>query len=115
MCVCGGVGSVSLVVSGDCLRTCIGTDAYHAKFWRFHCKSGIAKGTLRGLARIKICLGEEEKMDDCRYRLLEREGFGMTDQELEKGWHWCPDWDYMLVGPGMEAVNGCTCALPKGE
>jgi len=34
----------------------------------------------------------------------------LTDDEIEQGWHWCGDWDFLLVGPDM--VNeqmACNC------
>ena len=30
-------------------------------------------------------------------------------EESEEGWHWCPDWDYLLVGPGMGELESCCC------
>ena len=34
----------------------------------------------------------------------------LTDDEIEQGWHWCGDWDFLLVGPDMEAEQAsCNC------
>lgn len=33
----------------------------------------------------------------------------LTDDELKRGWHWCCDWDGLLVGPGMTEQEGCCC------
>lgn len=34
----------------------------------------------------------------------------LTQEEREQGWHFCPDWDYMLVGPETPAeLQGCCC------
>lgn len=33
----------------------------------------------------------------------------LTDAELADGWHWCMDWDSLLVGPGMMEMDCCTC------
>ena len=34
----------------------------------------------------------------------------LTDDEIEQGWHWCSDWDFLLVGPDMEAEQAvCNC------
>lgn len=34
----------------------------------------------------------------------------LTDDEIEQGWHWCGDWDFLLVGPGMEGEQAaCNC------
>lgn len=49
-------------------------------------------------------------MNNERYIELERSNsLPLTEEEIKKGWHWCGDWDYMLVGPGMAAVESCTC------
>jgi hypothetical protein len=36
----------------------------------------------------------------------------LTQEEIDKGWHWCPDWDDLLIGPGMEEIKACLCAIP---
>ena len=33
----------------------------------------------------------------------------LTKEELAQGWHFCYDWDGMLLGPGMPELEGCTC------
>lgn len=33
----------------------------------------------------------------------------LTKEERAEGWHWCIDWDGMLVGPGMIEESGCCC------
>ena len=34
----------------------------------------------------------------------------LTAGEITLGWHWCPDWDFLLVGPGMEGEQAaCNC------
>jgi hypothetical protein len=49
-----------------------------------------------------------------RYLALEtHEDLSLTDEEVKEGWHWCRDWDGMLVGPGMPEVDCCTCRQPK--
>jgi len=38
----------------------------------------------------------------------------LTEQEMYEGWHFCSDWGYMLVGPGMPELKTCTCrTIPK--
>lgn len=50
------------------------------------------------------------KCGDARYLKLEREGDGLTLEEMKAGWHFCLDWDEMLVGPEMTAEwDCCTC------
>ena len=50
-------------------------------------------------------------MTDERWLFLEiNKDAKLTKEELAAGWHWCPDWDYLLVGPGMdEFIEGCNC------
>lgn len=44
-----------------------------------------------------------------RYNKLNKDGVGLTEEELKQGWHWCWEWDLMLVGPGMAELNCCDC------
>lgn len=37
-------------------------------------------------------------------------GNPMTDDELRDGWHFCVDWDDLLIGPGMGELRCCQCA-----
>ena len=55
-------------------------------------------------------------MDDERYIFIEKNlGEKLTDEELKEGWHFCYDWDGMLVGPGMSAMDSCLCEISKEE
>lgn len=48
-----------------------------------------------------------ELMDNDRNEIL-------TEQELSEGWHWCFDFDGLLVGPAMEMEwSCCTCHESK--
>lgn len=35
----------------------------------------------------------------------------LTQAEISHGWHFCVDWDGLLVGPGMGEVRHCHCGL----
>ena len=35
----------------------------------------------------------------------------LTSEEINDGYHWCVDWDGMLVGADMDAIDGCTCNI----
>lgn len=39
----------------------------------------------------------------------------LNDNDISRGWHFCPDWDGMVIGPGMPEMDGCTCELPNKE
>jgi hypothetical protein len=46
-----------------------------------------------------------------RRKELETVGGLPTQEEHDQGWHYCQDWDQLLVGPGMPAeLSCCTCA-----
>jgi len=54
-------------------------------------------------------------MDDGRWQalmgaLMSDVVLTLTPDEVALGWHWCPDFDYLLVGPGMEMeLSVCKC------
>lgn len=33
----------------------------------------------------------------------------LTPAEIDQGWHFCYDWDGLLVGPGMGEIEFCRC------
>jgi len=33
----------------------------------------------------------------------------LTEKELADGWHWCCEFDYLLVGPDMSEIEYCLC------
>lgn len=54
-------------------------------------------------------------MDRERFLELDRSGAGLTEQEWEQGYHWCYEWDGMLVGPGQDEALFCSCQHPAIE
>ena len=51
-------------------------------------------------------------MTEERWQALMNDPNGrVTKEELAEGWHWCWDWDDLLVGPGMEEQKFCTCKI----
>jgi hypothetical protein len=50
-----------------------------------------------------------------RYIELDRSGTGLTKEEWEQGWHWCNEWDGMLVGPNTDEALVCSCGHPTIE
>ena len=47
-----------------------------------------------------------------RQRYLELEGHEaclLTEAEIEEGWHFCEEFDFMLIGPGMQELRCCDC------
>ena len=52
-------------------------------------------------------------MTDDRWRELMNDPNGrISPEELAEGWHWCPDWDDLLVGPGT--AMELTCCMCEG-
>lgn len=41
--------------------------------------------------------------------LMNDQDLELTGEELKEGWHFCPDWDGLLIGPGMMEVDYCLC------
>lgn len=50
-----------------------------------------------------------------RFLELDLSGNGLTKDEWEQGYHWCYEWDAMLVGPGQEEALMCNCDHPAIE
>lgn len=49
-------------------------------------------------------------MTDLRWaELMNDDNAQFTSEELAEGWHFCWDWDRLLVGPGMMEMDCCTC------
>lgn len=45
-----------------------------------------------------------------RYReLMANDDSALTPAEVGAGWHFCYDWDGLLIGPGMDELKHCTC------
>lgn len=55
------------------------------------------------------------KMKPERWEALEASNeLPLTEEEIKMGWHFCPDWDGLLVGPGMTGeLESCLCDLPN--
>lgn len=48
------------------------------------------------------------------HTLMRTDDHELTPAEISAGWHFCPDWDGLLVGSGMLERAACTCKLiPK--
>jgi hypothetical protein len=45
-------------------------------------------------------------------RLMSCEGLKLQPDEIAEGYHFCPDWDDLLVGPDMQESDTCTCDVP---
>jgi len=38
------------------------------------------------------------------------ESMQLSPDEIEAGWHFCPEWDGLLIGPTMSEMDECVCA-----
>lgn len=46
-----------------------------------------------------------------RYRELNSAASGtLTAEEMRAGWHFCPDWDFLLINPSEPEGESCCCA-----
>ena len=43
------------------------------------------------------------------YLLMKNDGEKLTPEEVSQGWHFCCDWDGLLIGPGMSELEYCDC------
>ena len=49
-------------------------------------------------------------MTDERWRaLMKDDRLPLSREEIEEGWHFCYDWDGLLIGPGMGELEQCRC------
>lgn len=48
-------------------------------------------------------------MDKQRYNDIVNERSELTTEEVEQGWHYCLEWDFRLIGPGMREMQACEC------
>jgi hypothetical protein len=45
--------------------------------------------------------------------LSKSEHLNLTEEEIKYGWHFCHEWDGLLVGPGMKEAEACLCFPEK--
>lgn len=44
-----------------------------------------------------------------RWRHLNKTGEALTPKEIAAGWHYCHDWDGLLIHPGDPEAECCSC------
>lgn len=49
-------------------------------------------------------------IDRFRYDCLMKNECRLTQAEIEEGWHFCPEWDGLLIHPNDKETEACTCA-----
>ena len=37
----------------------------------------------------------------------------LTPEEISVGWHYCRNWEWLLIGPGNPKMNNCKCKIDK--
>jgi hypothetical protein len=37
----------------------------------------------------------------------------LSPEEISQGWHFCYDWDGLLIGPGNSKMDSCNCKINK--
>lgn len=53
-------------------------------------------------------------MNEERYNQLDCTGEAPTPEEQAEGWHYCVEWDEMLIGPGWPEMDACICKRDDG-
>lgn len=48
-------------------------------------------------------------MSEAEWLALERSGGPLSPAQIAEGWHYCHDWDGLLIGPGWPEMACCTC------
>lgn len=48
-----------------------------------------------------------------RYEELNKKGSGLSKDEIANRWHFCREWDLLLIGPGMPEMEACLCFYTK--
>lgn len=44
-----------------------------------------------------------------RWHHLNKTGEALNPQEIAEGWHYCHDWDGLLIHPGDPEAECCSC------
>lgn len=47
--------------------------------------------------------------------LMENDTIRLTPEEIEEGWHFCWDWDGLLIHPGDDEFELCHCRGAQDE
>lgn len=37
----------------------------------------------------------------------------LSSEEISQGWHFCYNWDGLLIGPGNPKMDNCKCKIEK--
>ena len=43
-------------------------------------------------------------------QLMLDEDLELTAEEIKNGWHFCVEFDGLLIGPGMDEMKNCECS-----
>lgn len=47
--------------------------------------------------------------DERWHSLMKDDALSLTEQEIKDGWHFCVEWDGLLIGPCMGELECCSC------
>jgi hypothetical protein len=39
----------------------------------------------------------------------------LSEKEIKEGWHFCPEFDGLLIGPDMDELQVCRCQEEQNE
>jgi hypothetical protein len=52
-------------------------------------------------------------MEHARYIEVIKAGAALTEAEVKEGWHFCPEWDFLLIHPDDPEAECCDCQLTE--
>jgi len=52
-------------------------------------------------------------MSSTQMKYYDETGEPIPPEFVLAGYHYCPDWDMMLIGPGSSEMSGCSCGRPQ--
>jgi len=54
-------------------------------------------------------MSDKRKEELLNHSLYGTEAANLTQEEIDKKWHYCPDWDYLFITPECKEFECCTC------
>jgi len=51
----------------------------------------------------------KDEMTKERYNEIMNDNSELTEEEMKRGWHFCQEWDRLLIHPSMKEADYCNC------
>lgn len=88
-------------------------DEIYSLFILCHDEHGRQSDTFKTLVQMAWSRTPCDLMEPARYDFVSEFPDEMSAAEKTAGWHWCREYDGLLVGPGMGELAHCGCLLPE--